>query len=152
MVAEAIADLHQLALSPGSCVAGKIGQRTVDEIARATSPGTTAPCPADAHRLKRVEHVGRAVDQLRPAAGERRRLKSAAQLFGFLVERADADCRDVSASKRAISSCRNSRSAGRDWCQIVITRRDRCRRIRSAAKSVNAATTRQGSRAADRNA
>ena len=44
-----------------------------------------------AHRLVDAEDVGGAVDHLRPAAGEHGRDQSAAELFGFFVERADGD-------------------------------------------------------------
>ena len=47
----------------------------------------------DAHRLQCAEHIRRTVNQLGPAARQRRRLKAAAKFFRFLVKRAHAHLR-----------------------------------------------------------
>ena len=90
--------------------------------------------------MKRVEHVGRAVDELGPVAGERRRLEAAAQLFGFLVEAADADVRmELPRIARTRRRERRARS-GRIGCQIVI----------DAARVARAAAAQAGSESDDR--
>ena len=90
MIAEAIADLDELAL--GRVGLGRqVGERTVDEITLQLGGEPRRQVLQEAHRLERVEHVGGTVDELGPGAGQRRRLKAAAQLLGFLVEGADVD-------------------------------------------------------------
>ena len=89
MVAEAVADLHQLVLR-GIDECGQIGERAFDEVGPLFVGVPGGHVLQQAHGVEGVEDVGRSVDELGPFAGERRGLESAAELFDFFVESADA--------------------------------------------------------------